>query len=117
MAERSGAVSHATLHLTVKGRRLQPWETVREFVRACGGDEAEWSARYARTKAILSGEIPPDAPATADSGTAGSTTGSTSTESTSTDTDSAQPTGTEPASTEPTGTEPDSTGGGTRHSA
>jgi len=127
MAERSGAVSHATLHLTVKGRRLQPWETVREFVRACGGDEAEWSARYARTKAILSGEIPPDAPATADSGTAGSTTGSTSTESTSTgststesnntDTDSAQPTSTEPATTEPTGTEPASTGGGTRHSA
>ncbi|GAA1242301.1 hypothetical protein GCM10009676_29540 [Prauserella halophila] len=58
MAELSGAVSHATLHLTVTGRRLQPWETVREFVRACGGDEAEWCARYRRTSAVLSGELP-----------------------------------------------------------
>lgn len=58
MAELSGAVSHATLHLTVTGRRLQPWETVREFVRACGGDEAEWCSRYRRTKAVLSGELP-----------------------------------------------------------
>lgn len=39
MAARSGAVSHATLHQTVTGNRLQPWETVREFVRACDGDE------------------------------------------------------------------------------
>lgn len=58
MAELSGAVSHATLHLTVTGRRLQPWETVREFVRACGGDDAEWCSRYRRTKAVLSGELP-----------------------------------------------------------
>lgn len=58
MAEVSGAVSHATLHLTVTGRRLQPWETVREFVRACGGDEAEWCTRYRRTEAMLSGELP-----------------------------------------------------------
>ncbi|GAA1201238.1 NBR1-Ig-like domain-containing protein [Prauserella alba] len=64
MAELSGAVSHATLHLTVTGRRLQPWETVREFVRACGGDEAEWCARYRRTRAVLSGELPEPAAGT-----------------------------------------------------
>lgn len=70
LAELSGAVSHATLHLTVTGRRLQPWETVREFVRACGGDEAEWCARYRRTKAVLDGELPgPVAGTTADGGT------------------------------------------------
>lgn len=61
MAARSGAVSHATLHLTVTGHRLQPWETVREFVRACDGDEAEWQQRWERTRAALSGET--DAPA------------------------------------------------------
>lgn len=71
MAELSGAVSHATLHLTVTGRRLQPWETVREFVRACGGDEAEWCSRYRRTKAVLSGELPDPADNTEDGGTAG----------------------------------------------
>ncbi|MFC7404835.1 NBR1-Ig-like domain-containing protein [Georgenia alba] len=46
MAKKSGAVSHATLHQTVTGHRLQPWETVREFVRACDGDEELWHARW-----------------------------------------------------------------------
>ncbi|MBK1787715.1 NBR1-Ig-like domain-containing protein [Prauserella cavernicola] len=53
MASKSGAVSHATLHLTVTGHRLQPWETVREFVRACDGDEDEWHARWQRTRDAL----------------------------------------------------------------
>lgn len=61
MASKSGAVSHATLHLTVTGYRLQPWETVREFVRACDGDEDEWLARWqAADAALTSGGPDPD---------------------------------------------------------
>ncbi|WP_410603599.1 NBR1-Ig-like domain-containing protein [Amycolatopsis sp. lyj-90] len=64
MAAKSGAVSHATLHLTVTGRRLQPWETVREFVRACDGDEEEWHARWQGVQLVLSaGREPAPAPA------------------------------------------------------
>ncbi|NIJ13326.1 hypothetical protein FHU38_003670 [Saccharomonospora amisosensis] len=54
MAAKSGAVSHATLHLTVTGHRLQPWETVREFVRACDGDETEWHTRWQEVSRALS---------------------------------------------------------------
>ncbi|MBN6033982.1 NBR1-Ig-like domain-containing protein [Amycolatopsis sp. 195334CR] len=61
MAAKSGAVSHATLHLTVTGRRLQPWETVREFIRACDGDEEEWHARWLGVQLALS-ESTPSAP-------------------------------------------------------
>ncbi|WP_410657530.1 NBR1-Ig-like domain-containing protein [Amycolatopsis sp. lyj-112] len=61
MAAKSGAVSHATLHLTVTGRRLQPWETVREFVRACDGDEEEWHARWQGVQLVLSAEREPAA--------------------------------------------------------
>ncbi|OZM74681.1 hypothetical protein CFN78_00045 [Amycolatopsis antarctica] len=60
MAQKSGAVSHATLHLTVTGHRLQPWETVREFVRACDGDEREWQVRWQNTEQALSDEESPD---------------------------------------------------------
>ncbi|GAB2766847.1 NBR1-Ig-like domain-containing protein [Amycolatopsis magusensis] len=63
MASKSGAVSHATLHLTVTGKRLQPWETVREFVRACDGDEDEWHGRWSATQLALAEDAP--APATA----------------------------------------------------
>lgn len=65
MAAKSGAVSHATLHLTVTGYRLQPWETVREFVRACDGDEDAWHARWREVSEALSGgaDVPEDAPA------------------------------------------------------
>ena len=56
MAAKSGAVSHATLHLTVTGRRLQPWETVREFVRACDGDEDAWHARWEETSRALAAD-------------------------------------------------------------
>ncbi len=54
MAARSGAISHATLHQTVAGYRLQPWETVREFVRACDGDEAALREHWQRTHLALS---------------------------------------------------------------
>ncbi|MFD6068416.1 NBR1-Ig-like domain-containing protein [Amycolatopsis lurida] len=60
MAAKSGAVSHATLHLTVTGTRLQPWETVREFVRACDGDEEEWHARWQGVQLVLSADREPE---------------------------------------------------------
>ncbi|WP_233620579.1 NBR1-Ig-like domain-containing protein [Amycolatopsis sp. WAC 01416] len=60
MAAKSGAVSHATLHLTVTGKRLQPWETVREFVRACDGDEDEWHARWQGVQLVLATDREPD---------------------------------------------------------
>ena len=53
MAARSGAVSHATLHQTIAGHKLQPWETVREFVRACDGDEDALHERWQRTRLAL----------------------------------------------------------------
>lgn len=53
MAARSGAVSHATLHQTITGNRLQPWETVREFVRACDGDEEAFHDHWERTHLAL----------------------------------------------------------------
>lgn len=61
MAARSGAVSHATLHQTVAGNRLQPWETVREFVRACDGDEEALHEHWQRVHLALTeseGESP-----------------------------------------------------------
>jgi hypothetical protein len=46
MAGASGAISHTTLHDAVRGVRLPSWPTVREFIRACGGEEAEWQAAW-----------------------------------------------------------------------
>ncbi|WP_246257199.1 NBR1-Ig-like domain-containing protein [Amycolatopsis anabasis] len=48
MAEVSGYVSRTTLHEAAQGVRMPSWDTTREFVRACGGDEAEWKARWQR---------------------------------------------------------------------
>ncbi|MQA77362.1 MAG: hypothetical protein GEV10_02585 [Streptosporangiales bacterium] len=56
MAATSGAVSHATLHQTVTGNRLQPWETVREFVRACDGDEEALHEHWQRTHLALAAD-------------------------------------------------------------
>jgi hypothetical protein len=42
MAERSGAISHTTLHEAAVGARFPSWATTREFVRLCNGDESEW---------------------------------------------------------------------------
>jgi len=56
MAARSGSISHTTLHEAATGLRFPSWETTREFVRVCGGDEASWRVRWtaAREKAVAS---------------------------------------------------------------
>ncbi|MEU5673444.1 NBR1-Ig-like domain-containing protein [Micromonospora sp. NPDC047762] len=46
MAGRSGRISHTTLHEAAAGTRFPSWETVREFVRACEADEAQWRRRW-----------------------------------------------------------------------
>ncbi|MEU8421484.1 NBR1-Ig-like domain-containing protein [Micromonospora sp. NPDC048835] len=46
MAGRSGRISHTTLHEAAAGTRFPSWETVREFVRACEADEAQWRSRW-----------------------------------------------------------------------
>ncbi|MEV5206405.1 NBR1-Ig-like domain-containing protein [Micromonospora sp. NPDC053740] len=46
MAGRSGRISHTTLHEAAAGTRFPSWETVREFVRACEADEAQWRCRW-----------------------------------------------------------------------
>lgn len=46
MAGRSGQISHTTLHEAAAGTRFPSWETTREFVRACGSDEAQWRRRW-----------------------------------------------------------------------
>lgn len=57
MAERSGRISHTTLHEAVKGTRFPSWETVREFAKACDADEAHWRERWEEYKGV-----PPLAP-------------------------------------------------------
>ena len=46
MAERSGRISHTTLHEAAAGTRFPTWETTREFVRACEADEFQWRRRW-----------------------------------------------------------------------
>jgi hypothetical protein len=46
MAQRSGCVSHTTLHEATTGARFPSWQTTREFVKACGADAAQWRARW-----------------------------------------------------------------------
>ncbi|GIG61439.1 hypothetical protein Lfu02_58110 [Longispora fulva] len=50
MAGRSGRISHTTLFEAVSGSRFPSWETTREFVRVCGGDEPEWRAMWERAR-------------------------------------------------------------------
>ncbi|WP_412539019.1 NBR1-Ig-like domain-containing protein [Longispora sp. K20-0274] len=50
MAGRSGRISHTTLYEAASGSRFPSWETTREFVRVCGGDEPEWRARWERAR-------------------------------------------------------------------
>ncbi|WP_051124773.1 NBR1-Ig-like domain-containing protein [Amycolatopsis benzoatilytica] len=57
MAERSGRISHTTLHEAVGGTRFPSWDTTREFVRACEGDEEQWRRRWEELKGV-----PPAAP-------------------------------------------------------
>jgi hypothetical protein len=48
MAARSGCISHTTLHEAATGSRFPSWQTTREFVRACGGNENDWRSRWER---------------------------------------------------------------------
>jgi hypothetical protein len=50
MARASQSISHTTLHEAATGSRFPSWETTREFVKACGGDESEWRPRWERAK-------------------------------------------------------------------
>lgn len=50
MAERSGSISHTTLHEAASGARFPSWATTREFVRLCGGDEAEWRVKWEQAR-------------------------------------------------------------------
>ncbi|MEV4600053.1 NBR1-Ig-like domain-containing protein [Amycolatopsis sp. NPDC049253] len=52
MAERSGCISHTTLHEAVKGTRFPSWETTREFVKACGAEAEPWRARWVELKGV-----------------------------------------------------------------
>ncbi|GAB1643664.1 NBR1-Ig-like domain-containing protein [Krasilnikovia sp. MM14-A1259] len=58
MAGRSGRISHTTLHEAAAGHRFPSWETTREFVRACGGNETEWRGRWERAQRATG--TPPD---------------------------------------------------------
>jgi len=48
MAKASGIVSHSALHEAATGTRLPTWPVVREFVKACDGDETHWRQRWAQ---------------------------------------------------------------------
>ncbi|WP_431418637.1 NBR1-Ig-like domain-containing protein [Actinokineospora sp.] len=54
MAGSSGVISHTTLHEAAGGSRFPSWETTREFVRVCGGDEREWRTKWVTVKTELS---------------------------------------------------------------
>src|ERR671914_1160489 len=62
MAGASRSISHTTLHEAATGSRFPSWETTREFVRACGADEAEWRARWERAKQAAATGPPGAAP-------------------------------------------------------
>jgi hypothetical protein len=50
MAEKSGCISHATLHEAATGSRFPSWETTREFVKACDQPDESWRARWNAAK-------------------------------------------------------------------
>ncbi|MGH3916527.1 MAG: NBR1-Ig-like domain-containing protein [Pseudonocardiaceae bacterium] len=58
MASFSGCVSHTTLAEAEKGLRLPSWETTREFVRVCQGDEADWHRRWNAVKEVTTPKEP-----------------------------------------------------------
>lgn len=91
MAQRSGAISHATMHDAVQGTRLPSWETTVEFAKACGvhprelrpdWDRASVTIRKATARRAFPEDVPdipappasiarmPDAPAPAAPGSA-----------------------------------------------
>lgn len=68
MAGRSGCISHTTLHEATIGSRLPSWQTTREFVRACGGDEHLWRSHWEQAAVVTPepaspAHIPPQATA------------------------------------------------------
>ncbi|MGC4830750.1 NBR1-Ig-like domain-containing protein [Micromonospora arida] len=76
MAGRSGRISHTTLHEAAAGTRFPSWETVREFVRACEADEAQWRRRWEdaqRPASAYGSENGDTAPASTDSPTGADT--------------------------------------------
>ncbi|MEW9552474.1 helix-turn-helix domain-containing protein [Nonomuraea sp. NPDC050783] len=64
MAERAG-YSVTTLSQAAAGERLPSLPVVLAFVRACGGDAAEWERRWRRTADALAGERAAEEEATA----------------------------------------------------
>ena len=58
LASLSGCISHTTLAEAEKGLRLPSWETTREFVKACQGDEADWRRRWERAKEAITPQEP-----------------------------------------------------------
>lgn len=60
MAEKSGCISHATLHEAASGSRFPSWETTREFVKACDQPEEQWLKRWNAAKGAT--EATPVAP-------------------------------------------------------
>jgi hypothetical protein len=58
MASLSGCISHTTLAEAEKGLRFPSWETTREFVKACRGDEVDWRGRWESTRKDKTPEEP-----------------------------------------------------------
>ncbi len=55
MSGRSGAISHTTLYEATKGNRLPSWETAVEFVKACGGDPADYREQWEQANRTVRG--------------------------------------------------------------
>lgn len=58
IASLSGCISHTTLAEAEKGLRLPSWETTREFVKGCQGDEADWRGRWEKAKEAITPQEP-----------------------------------------------------------
>lgn len=52
MAQRSGCISHTTLHEAVAGRRLPTWETTEQFLRSCGQHPPAWREQWERAEQL-----------------------------------------------------------------
>lgn len=57
MAAMFRSISHTTLHEAASGARFPSWETTREFVRACHGDETVWRARWESARSAADGTL------------------------------------------------------------
>jgi hypothetical protein len=61
MARRAHA-SKASLSAAASGHRLPTWEVTKAYVRACGGDVAEWSARWSAIRDEVAPTVPAKTP-------------------------------------------------------